>query len=333
MKVLILKPSSLGDIIHAIPVLRLIKIQRPEWRVHWWVAKHFAPLLEMDRDISALHYFERNAWNSFRGIARGVRCVERMRMEQFDVVIDLQGLARSALHGWAVRGKYTIGLNQCREGAALFYDVSVPRPNYHSHAVDWCLQVLPEIGLSAKGPFEWLPERPWIAKRIYDLGYQSNYRWIALCPGARWESKRWPIELFEELIKKFDFPDVRFVIIGGKEDQAIGRRLGRSDRAMDLTGRTSLSEMIEWMRICSTVVTNDTGPMHIAAALGVRVVALFGPTDPRRTGPYKAVGRVVQQNQLDCVPCLNRHCDHSIERECLRLITPEEVLEALNACE
>ena len=89
MKILILKPSSLGDIIHAIPVLRLIKQQRPDWEVHWWIAKHFAPILEMDSDISALHYFDRHGWGSIRGISRGILGVRRMRRELYDVIIDL----------------------------------------------------------------------------------------------------------------------------------------------------------------------------------------------------------------------------------------------------
>ena len=333
MKVLILKPSSLGDIIHAIPVLRLIKIQRPEWRVHWWIAKHFAPLLEMDSDINTLHYFERNACNSFKGVARGMECIERMRAEQFDLVIDLQGLARSALHGWAVRGEYTIGLDQCREGAALFYDVSVRRPTSHTHAVDWGLQVLPEIGLSARGSFEWLPERPWIAKGLCDLGYQSDYRWIGLCPGARWKSKRWPVELFEELIRMFKFSDVRFAVFGGKEDIVIGRRLAASERVVDLTGRTSLPEMIEWMRVCSTVVTNDTGPMHIAAALDIPVVALFGPTDPLKTGPYRAKGKVFRQVYEQCDQCIAGRSYRAKGHDCMKSINPTEVAAAVEACE
>ena len=112
MKVLILKPSSLGDIIHALPVLRLIKRQRPNWVVHWWVAKHFAPLLEMDPDIAALHYFDRNAWSEAQGLCRILESIGQMRREQFDVVIDLQGLARSALHGWAARGAYRMACNK-----------------------------------------------------------------------------------------------------------------------------------------------------------------------------------------------------------------------------
>ena len=333
MKVLILKPSSLGDVIHAIPVLRLIKIQRPKWTIHWWIAKNFAPLLEMDRDIGALHYFDRGAWNSFSGIARGISSLEGMKAEKYDLVIDLQGLARSALHGWAVGGGYTVGLDQRREGASLFYDASVPRPSLHAHAVDWYLQVLTELGLSVEGSYEWLPERPWVAEGLGNLGYQPKYRWIALCPGARWESKRWPVESFEELIKRIDLPDVRFVVIGGKDDQAIGKRLGRLDSTLDLTGRTSLPEMIEWMRVCSTVVTNDTGPMHIAAALGVRVLALFGPTDSRKTGPYSSNSKVLRQVYGQCDQCVRGRSYRVKGHNCMESITPDVVVSEVNACE
>lgn len=333
MKVLILKPSSLGDIIHAIPVLRLIKQQRSDWEVHWWIAKHFAPILEMDQDISALHYFDRYAWGSIEGIRSGIDGVSRMRREQFDIVIDLQGLARSALHGWAARGGYTLGLDHRREGAAILYDEAIERPTQETHAVDWCREVLPKLGLKSEGSFEWLPERPWLSKNLFTQGFESGCRWIALCPGARWKSKQWPLDSFMSLVEKMDSSNVRFVVIGGPEDRAMGEHLGREERVLNLTGCTTIPEMIEWLRVCSVVITNDTGPMHIAAALNIPVVALFGPTDPKRTGPYRVRGKVLQSCQLDCVPCFQKRCGRSEERECLRLITPEEVLDAVVACE
>ena len=333
MKVLILKPSSLGDIIHAIPVLRLIKQQRPDWEVHWWIAKHFSPVLEMDRDINALHYFDRNGWNSIKGVASGIKGVIRMRREQFDVVIDLQGLARSALHGWAVRGGYTLGLDQKREGAVVLYDEVIERPNCQAHAVDWCREVLPRLGLKADADFEWLPERIWLLENLKAQGFESDCRWIGLCPGASWRSKRWPLESFVDLVRKMNSPDVRFAVIGGMKDRAMGERLGRENRVLDLTGRTTIPEMVEWLRVCSVVVTNDTGPMHVAAALNTPVVALFGPTDPRLTGPYGVKAKIFHHRELPCVPCFRRSCTHSHDRECLMSITPDEVVAAINECE
>ena len=333
MKVLILKPSSLGDIIHAIPVLRLIKIQRPDWEVHWWIAKHFAPVLEMDSDISALHYFDRQAWGSFRGIRLSLNRIRRMQRERFDVVIDLQGLARSALHGWALQGGYMLGLDQKREGASLFYDEAIERPNQKTHAVDWCRSMLPKLGLQSEGSFEWLPERTWISKKLSEMGFDPGRRWIALCPGARWRSKQWSLESFTTLVNKFNSKNIRFAVIGGMEDRVMGKHLGELDRVIDLTGRTTLCEMVEWLRVCSVVVTNDTGPMHVAAALNTPVVALFGPTDPRLTGPYGVKAKIFHHRELPCVPCFRRSCTHSHDRECLMSITPDEVVAAINECE
>ena len=333
MKVLILKPSSLGDIIHAIPVLRLIKQQRPDWEVHWWIARHFSPILEMDRDINALHYFDRNEWSSVNGIAGGVKEIIRMRRERFDVVVDLQGLARSALHGWAVRGSYMLGLDQKREGAVALYDEVIERPDCQTHAVDWCREVLPRLGLKADADFEWLPERAWLLEKITEQGFEPDCRWIGLCPGARWRSKRWPLESFVDLVRKMNSFDVRFAVIGGMEDRAIGKRLGRENRVVDLTGRTTIPEMVEWLRVCSLVITNDTGPMHIAAAVDTPIVAMFGPTDPQFTGPYLSRGSILRHKKLPCVPCFQRVCPLPEERECLRAITPEEVIVAIGACE
>jgi ADP-heptose:LPS heptosyltransferase len=333
VKVLILKPSSLGDIIHAIPVLRLIKQQRPEWEVHWWIARNYSPILEMDRDINALHFFDRNGWNSVKGITSGIREIIRMRHEQFDVIIDLQGLARSALHGWAACGRYMLGLDQKREGAAILYDEAIERPDCRSHAVDWCREVLPRLGLRSDVSFEWLPKRSWLSEDLRMQGYETDCRWIGLCPGARWRSKQWPLESFLDLVRKMNSHEVRFAVIGAMEDRVIGERLGRENRVLDLTGRTTIPEMIEWLRACSAVVTNDTGPMHIAAAVDTPVVALFGPTDSRFTGPYHARGSVLHDQQLPCVPCFQRNCTRPEDRECLNAVSPEEVISAIDACE
>ena len=333
VKVLILKPSSLGDIIHALPVLRLIKLQRPDWEVHWWISKPFAPVLEMDRDIKALHHFHRHDWGAPRGWTRGVMQMRRLRDERFDLVIDLQGLARSAIFGWVAGGAFTVGLHQHRDGIAGFYDVAVERPGAEVHAVDWNRAVLPVLGLAEEGEFDWLPARPWLQTKLVDQGYDPDYQWIVLCPGARWASKRWPIESFASLIDKLYSPNKRFAVIGGKEDQRLAEKLADHPHCLDLTGRTTLPELIEWLRVSTVLVTNDTGPMHIAAALKKPVVALFGSTHPGRTGPYQTSGRVLQTDNLDCVPCLARDCVREVERECLRQITPTAVAAAVAACE
>ncbi len=144
-------------------------------------------------------------------------------------------------------------------------------------------------------------------------------------------NKRWPVEYFTEAVRRLAAarPEFRFAILGGEEDRALGEMITGADaaRCLDLTGRVSLPEMVEWIRLAELMVTNDTGPMHVAAALGRPVVALFGPTEPRRTGPYGQLDHVLQLG-LPCVPCLRPRCAYEKPLECLRALPPAAVVEA-----
>ena len=141
-------------------------------------------------------------------------------------------------------------------------------------------------------------------------------------------NKRWPAEYFARLVNELSAAHhgVRFAIFGGTDDRALGESICRAlpDRCLDLTGRTSLGEMVEWLRRCELMVTNDTGPMHIAAALGKPVIGLFGPTDPRRTGPYGQLERALR-HPLPCAPCMKDTCANAHPLECLRAIQPQIV--------
>lgn len=328
MKVFILKPSSLGDVVQALPVLRLIKLQHPTSEIFWWIDAGLAPLLARDPDLTGVIPFDRHCWKSPLRWAELWDCVRAIREHRFDWVIDLQSLMRSGLMAWLANGKLTIGLDDAREGARGFYDAIVPRPSYHTHAVDWYLAALPPLGVPVHWNFTWLPEHKDTAHIVREKWRSDSGRWIALQPGARWLNKRWPVEYFAELVKKLRnrFDDVRFVILGGSADHDLGRHIFKTDpeRCLDLTGRTTLTEMVEWTRLCELMVTNDTGPMHVAAALGKPVVAMFGPTEPRRTGPYGQVDQVLQ-HKLPCVPCMKDSCSYHQPLECLRALTPDRV--------
>lgn len=329
MKILILKPSSLGDVVQALPVLRLLKRQFPNAQVWWWVDSNFAPLLESDPDLAGVLRFERRGWGSPRRWLELWRTLRWMRGQQFDWVIDLQGLARSGTVAWLANGRQLVGLDEPREGARGYYDVIVPRASFHTHAVDWYLAVLRELGVPVDSHFDWLPERPAVAAAIREKWVVNSDRWLALLPGARWENKRWPVEHFAEVIRQLAarHAELRFVILGSGADQQMGATLARvaSDRSLDLTGATSLMEMVEWLRLSRLVITNDTGPMHVAAALGKPIVALFGPTEPRRTGPYGQLDAAVRY-ALPCAPCLKSRCASSQRMECLTAISPETIV-------
>jgi len=152
---------------------------------------------------------------------------------------------------------------------------------------------------------------------------------VLLCPGARWVNKRWPVERFSEVVAllRAARPELRFAVLGGRGDQPLGAAItaAHGEVCLDLTGKTSLVEMMEWIRLAELLVTNDTGPMHVAAALRRPVVALFGPTDPRQTGPYGQADGVVRCGALPCVPCRKNTCVHTQPRECLEGILPARV--------
>lgn len=333
LKILILKPSSLGDVVQALPVLRLLKGHLPGSEIYWWIETGLAPILEGDPDLAGLVLFDRRRWAAPRNWAALAQSIRWMRSQRFDWVIDLQCLLRSGTFAWLANGQLTVGLDEPREGARGFYDLVARRPTFHTHAVDWYLGVLPLLGVPVRDDFEWLPARPAVAEALRRKWALNGSRWIVLQPGARWLNKRWPVEYFAELVRLTTArrPDVRFSILGGAEDRPMGQAIAEAapERCLDLTGRLSLPEMIEWIRLSETMVSNDTGPLHVAAALRKPVVALYGPTEPRRTGPYGQLHHVLQQRHLSCVPCLKSRCRYIKPLECLHSLQPAAAHEAL----
>ena len=319
----------MGDVIQALPVLRLLKLHYGGAEIFWWIDSALAPLLEGDPDLAGVVRFERQRWGKPRHWPEMVRSLRWLRAQHFDLVIDLQCLARSGAFAWLANGEQLVGLDEIREGARGFYDYAAPRKSFHTHAVDWYLSVLPRLGVPVHHDFCWLPERPGMAAAMQAKWPVDTARWVALLPGARWENKRWPAEYFAELVRALAqrFPDLRFAILGGKDDKPSGKIIFEAapERSLNLCGATSLPEMVEWVRRCHLMVTNDTGPMHVAAALGKPLVALFGPTAPQRTGPYGQQENVLRLN-LPCSPCLKAVCRLFPPDECLRQLAPETVL-------
>ena len=331
MKILILKPSSLGDVIHAMPVLRLLKLHRPEAEIHWWVESGLAPLIEDDPDLAGVFRFQRRRWSRLSGIPSLLKTVFALRRERFDLAIDLQGLARSASFAWLANGGFTIGVDDPREAAAGFYDVAVPRPGPMVHAVDWYLEILRCLEVPTDRPFTWLPKRQLVATSVNGKWRLDGAPLVLLNPGARWWNKRWPAPAFAQTLQQIAAarPDVRFAVLGGKEDLPLAEEIVRQapERTLNLAGLTSLHELIEVIRSAALIITNDTGPMHMAAATGTPMIALFGPTNPARTGPY-GWNAVVMKVPLPCAPCLSQRCHWPVQMECLNAIPPERVARA-----
>ena len=332
MKILILKPSSLGDVVQAIPVLRMLKRHLPDSTIYWWIESKLAPLLEGDPDLAGIVRFDRQRWAEPRQALAFWRGLRWMRSQTFDWVIDLQCLIRSGFVAWLANGKTTIGLDEPREGARGVYDIIAQRQSFHTHAVDWYLEVLRLLNVPVRWDFQWLPERPEIAAAVRRKWPVDAAKWLVIQPGARRLNKRWPAEYFASLVRQLAaaHADFRFAILGTRNEQPLGEIIARVDprRCLDLTGQVSLPEMVEWIRLGELVVSNDTGPMHVAAALGKPVVALFGPTEPRRTGPYGQIDHTLQLD-LPCIPCLKHGCASRNPLECLQALPVTTVFQAV----
>lgn len=332
VRILILKPSALGDVVQALPVARLLRRFDHGAEIDWWIESRLAPLLENDPDITRLVLFHRQRWSAPWRWHEAVRSILELRAARYDLVLDLQALARSSLVAWLSNPKLIVGLDDPREGAPAFYDVRVPRPSARAHAIDWYLDVLRTIHVPVEWDFEWIPKKPDAAARFEALMPENETQWVAIQPGGNWTNKRWPPEHFAALVKHVSsvVSTVRFVILGGTTDRTLGRVVcsAAPERCMDMTGNTTLPELVECLRRCVVLVGNDSGPMHIAAALGKPVIAVFGPTDPRRTGPYRQTDRVLQLD-LPCVPCMSKRCRISNRMACLRDLSPDIVARAL----
>lgn len=336
MKILILKPSSLGDVIHALPVLRLLKRHWPQSRIHWWLDANLVPLLERDPDLEGIYAFKRQRWAGPRRWGEVLSSIRSMREQHFDLTIDLQGLARSSMFAWLVNADTLVGLDNeregGREGARAMYDLTPPRAPARAHAVDRYLSILPLLHVPVHWDFEWLPPRPGAARKVRETWAPETdrTRWIVVLPGGRWDNKRWPVRNFVELAKRFaDIADTKLVVLGSKGEWPLGEeiRAAAPAQCLNLAGSTTLDEMIEWIRLSRLTISNDTGPMHVAAALRRPVFAVFGPTAAWNTGPYGQLDRVLQTTGLPCVPCLKSTCAFHEPLACLHAIKPEVVFE------
>ncbi len=329
-RLLVIKPSSLGDIVHALPTLAALRRRFPSARIAWLVKREWAAVLEGNPHLDGVLALDLSP----KGWLSAIRAV---RAGRFDTVVDLQGLLRSALLGWISGAPARIGFANGREGSPWFYTERVPVPSPSMHAVDRYLLTAQYLGADpgeVKPSDFSLPHDAQAEARVEVLlaagDVQAGATLVAMNPSARWNTKRWPLESFAAVGDRLQQDGAaRVVLIGGHDERHVGMKVMRAMRTVpiDLIGQTTLKELIVLLRRARLLVTNDSGPMHLAAAVGTPVIALFGPTDPARTGPYGA-GHTVLRSGVPCSPCFSRRCTNAIELECLTSIRPENVIEA-----
>ena len=328
-RILLIKPSSLGDIVHAFPVVSAIKAQWPGSHLTWVVKRQWVDLVERAEGIDRV-------WPVDMTVSSWIREGQALRAQRFDVAIDLQGLFRSGILAWLSNAPMRIGFANGREGSPWFYTQRVPVGSLDVHAVDRYLSVAVALGASPPDKprfgFKLLEEDMAVVRGMSEQrGFSVDRPWIAMNIGARWPTKRWPFESFAAVVDQlYEAHHDPIVIIGGSEERAYTKRLKALAKRpfIDLCGEIPLKCLPALLSTATAMVTNDSGPMHIAAALGIPVVAMFGPTSASRTGPY-GDGHQVLIGRVPCSPCFSRVCRHTPELECLHLIQPTQVVDVI----
>lgn len=328
-RILLIKPSSLGDIVHTLPVVSAIKARWPGVHLTWVVKHQWAELVRRVDGVDRV-------WPVDEGVVNWLKQGWALRAERFDLAVDLQGLFRSGAVAWMSGVPRRIGFANGREGSPWFYTTRVPIPSQEMHAVDRYLLVAGAMGARLQGSpqfrFNVLDEDRAIVRNILsEKGISVDQPWIAINVSARWPTKRWPLSSFAAVLDRLHAEGCGpVVVIGSAEDRCDveALRAVTTTPFIDLAGAVPLGCLPALLSKAAAMITNDSGPMHIAAAVGVPVVALFGPTSEVRTGPYGAGHRVLT-SAVPCRPCFSRVCQHTPELECLRSLTPDDVAEAV----
>jgi len=339
-RILIIKPSAFGDVIHTLPLLKGIRDSFPQAHIAWLISPLWAEILLDNPYLDQIIPFPKDSWNKMRRVAKTLReifsLISQIRQERFQLVIDVQGLLRSSLICLLSGAPYRVGFANAREFSPLFYNLKVPVPDPDIHAVDRYLSLLTLFNRGAETiPIEfYLNVSPTAEQRVESLLNRHQVgrsrRIFLINPGAKWPTKRWPTQYYARLIKAMrDRYEVDLILIGSREDLSLAEEICHyaQIKLPILAGETSLLELIALMRRSSLLITNDSGPMHLANALGLPVVAIFGPTNPRRTGPYWGEYLVVRR-QLPCMPCYLKRCPD--RHQCLLELEETEVLSAVN---
>ena len=325
-RVCIIKPSSLGDVVHALPILAALRTRWPRAHLAWVVNRPFREVLEGHPALDELIVHDRSGRGGDPlGITGTAGLFRKLARGRFDLTIDLQGLLRSALMTAATRAAVRVGMADAREGARWFYTDSVDAPRLGVHAVDRVRRVAAAFGAQMTQPRFDLPigeeSIRWARQTLAAVATPR----IVLNLGARWPTKRWPPAHFAEIGRRAALEyHAGLIAVGSSSDRPLVRALlncAGPVSILDLSGRTNLHQLAALSLESDLMISNDTGPLHLAAAAGARVVGIYTCTDPALTGPFGPRAATVQ-TAIWCKCSLKKACNRM---ECMSELTPDRI--------
>jgi heptosyltransferase I len=362
-KILLIKLSAVGDVVHTIPVLNKLRRRYPSARIDWLVTPHIAELLRNHPAITNLVEFDRTKWSSWwrqSAFASSALLAARLRAVGYDLVIDVHGQFRTALFTLATGAPVRIGFDRprskvwdasartlpmearkhawkgAREGSWLAYTHHIRVPTLDVHAVDRYLSVGPMLGLDEEAADFSFPIPAAADSRLdsllqkYGIGGVDPPCLLTIAPGTIWETKHWRSEGFAEVARHFMRKGFAVVLIGSARERGTCDEVAAlAPGSINLAGETTLTDLAAVIHRSTICLTNDSGPMHLAVALGRPVVSIFGPTDPIWIGPYRHLDAVLQA-RLPCTPCYLRllsRCPH--DHACMGQVSAHAVIERI----
>ena len=325
--ILIIKMSSLGDVLHTLPFVAELRERFPQARLTWLVHPQFSGFVPDPPMVDEVIYFDKVKFNKM-SLGKKWSCFKEMRSllhsRNFDLVIDMQGLFKSAVLAAISGCNNRIGYCEMREGSGLV-SKAITGAHAKDHVIERYLDVARYLGCAIKDIRFPMPDlqKEWQAVQEKTEAVKEPY--VVLVPGARWETKKWPIEYFSELAEMILRDGKQVMLAGGPEDTSLGSQITRlSPGVTDLTGKTGLRELGALIQHSTAYISGDTGPLFIAAAMKRPLIALYGPTRPDRTGPYGSSEAVIIRAPVSCAGCLKKRCSKWI---CMKAITPEMVFD------
>lgn len=336
--ILVIKMSALGDVMHAIPCADALRKLYPTAKITWIVHPQFGAFIPERPIVDEVIYFDKAEFSkqNLPGKIKRILALRReLKKRNFDLVIDLQGLFKSAVVSLLTGCPTRIGYNDMREGSGLI-SKAIHGPNDKGHVVQQYLDVIRFLGSKVEEPVFPMPslqDEKEKMRRIL-LSEKTEIDWsktVVLVPGAGWVTKEWPESYFAKLANQLLADGQTVILAGGPAEipkADIIANLVTEGKVINLIGKTSLRELAALMGIVVMCIGGDTGPVHIAAAMGCKIIALFGPSSGHRAGPYGSQVKIIS-SKVNCCPCFKRECP--LHKNCMSKITVEEVYESITA--
>jgi lipopolysaccharide heptosyltransferase I len=359
-RILLIKPSALGDVVHTIPVLVKLRARYPKARIDWLITPENADIVRCHPALSNVVLFARRDFSKrgrrWRALVSFFDLLKQIRRAKYDLVVDMHGQLRSAFFALVSGARVRIGFDRpikreltvsaehdlrnvpshgwrgAREGSWIAYTHRISIPTLDVHAIDRYLWVGSLLGFDDDPPDLTIhlssDTMRNVEQLLEDHGVTPDMPLVILVPGTIWETKHWTVEGFAGVARQFLHDGFAVALAGTMRDRERCRQIAAAaPGACDLSGKTTPAELAALIRRAEVAVTNDSGSMHVAASLGKPMVSVFGPTNPVHIGPYQRPESVVRVD-LPCSPCNYRRLSQCpFDHACMKQVTPAMVVE------